>query len=129
MRQVGTTCQARSGPRTKPYALAAAGLPKMSGWWTGLTPSRLHGFTNPPLARSPPIIDDQAAEVVPSTPRAVVIANTTKVDFPIMVFSSQVANADCLIHGDENAHLSLSQSSTTRIQFCKERARREAAKY
>jgi hypothetical protein len=46
--QLSCTCQVPSRDLTKPYWLATAGLPKISGWTAGLTRLGLHGTTDPP---------------------------------------------------------------------------------
>ena len=76
--QLSFTCQ---------DSLATAGLAKISGWIAGLTPSRLHRVTKPPLLCLPSKFD-QAAVVLRTPKAAATIA--TKTFFPLMAVSSCV---------------------------------------
>ncbi len=88
-RQLDDTCQVPLRDFTKPYDRATAGLPKISGWNAGLTPTRLQGSTDPP--RSLPLLrplslsdSNKVAELMVGTPKAMMIASTPKGLFPLM---------------------------------------------
>src|ERR1700688_2404743 len=91
-RQSDRTCQIPSRDWTKPYSLATAGLRKMSGWYAGLTPSRLPGVTNPPRVPRP-LLSDAVAEATPRTPRAAARESVMIALFPTMMISRSFAEA------------------------------------
>src|SRR5260370_27390999 len=64
----------------------------MSGWYAGLTPSRLPGITNPP--RKPrPLCSEAAAEAAPRTPRAAASESVMNDLLPIIVTPRWFAEA------------------------------------
>src|SRR5579871_1847704 len=70
----GATCHVPFDDWTKPYVAAIVGLPKISGWWAGLTPAKLHAVTAPWVLVPPPYCANDV-EAVPKTAPAATAAS------------------------------------------------------